>query len=92
VPQRRVRVAALDDLGSHVDARFAHLSECGGRDGDFSCTISLSCARGGTMDDRQALSELNERFIEAFRQGSWELLEPILAPSFSYLDGASGEV
>lgn len=44
------------------------------------------------MDDRTQLEELNEQFIEAFRQGAWELLEPILAPSFSYLDGASGEV
>src|SRR5262245_18985219 len=44
------------------------------------------------MEDRAQLEELNERFIEAFRQGSWELLQPLLAPSFSYLDGASGEV
>jgi hypothetical protein len=44
------------------------------------------------MDDTAQLERLNERFIEAFRQGSWELLEPILAPSLSYLDGASGEV
>ena len=44
------------------------------------------------MDDRQALEELNLQFIEAFRQGSWELLEPILSDSFSYLDGATGEV
>jgi hypothetical protein len=44
------------------------------------------------MDDRQLLEELNEQFIEAFRRGAWEVLEPILAPSFSYLDGASGEV
>jgi hypothetical protein len=44
------------------------------------------------MDDMQALTELNEQFIEAFRRGSWELLAPILAPSFSYLDGATGEV
>jgi hypothetical protein len=44
------------------------------------------------MSDTQALIELNDRFIEAFRQGSWELLEPILSPSFSYLDGATGEV
>jgi Domain of unknown function (DUF4440) len=44
------------------------------------------------MEDRAQLEELNERFIEAFRQGSWELLEPILAPAFSYLDGATGEV
>jgi Domain of unknown function (DUF4440) len=44
------------------------------------------------MDDTTQLEELNEQFIEAFRRGAWELLEPILAPSFSYLDGASGEV
>jgi hypothetical protein len=42
--------------------------------------------------DTTALTELNLRFIEAFRQGSWELLEPILSPSFAYLDGATGEV
>jgi Domain of unknown function (DUF4440) len=44
------------------------------------------------VDDAQALTQLNLGFIEAFRQGSWELLEPILSPSFSYLDGATGEV
>jgi hypothetical protein len=44
------------------------------------------------MDDRQTLLELNERFIDAFRNGSWEQLRPILSPSFSYLDGATGEV
>jgi len=44
------------------------------------------------MDDIATLTELNEQFIEAFRQGSWELLEPVLSPSFSYLDGATGEV
>ena len=44
------------------------------------------------MDDSATLTELNRQFIEAFRQGSWELLEPILSPSFSYLDGATGEV
>jgi len=43
-------------------------------------------------DDAQALTQLNLRFIEAFREGSWELLEPILSLSFSYLDGATGEV
>lgn len=48
--------------------------------------------REDPMDDRQTLSDLNLRFIEAFRQGSWEVLEPILSPSFSYLDGASGDV
>lgn len=44
------------------------------------------------MDDSKALTELNLQFIDACRQGSWELLEPILSPSFSYLDGATGEV
>jgi hypothetical protein len=44
------------------------------------------------VDDAARLTELNARFIEAFRQGSWELLAPILSPSFSYLDGATGEV
>jgi hypothetical protein len=44
------------------------------------------------MDDNQVLTELNAQFIEAVRQGSWELLEPILSPAFSYLDGATGEV
>jgi ketosteroid isomerase-like protein len=45
-----------------------------------------------TTDDTEALTALNRRFIEAFRQGSWELLEPILSPDFSYLDGHTGEV
>jgi Domain of unknown function (DUF4440) len=44
------------------------------------------------MDELQQLRELNERFIEACRQGSWALLEPILAPGFQYLDGLTGEV
>jgi hypothetical protein len=44
------------------------------------------------VNDADELAELNERFIEAFRQGSWELLAPVLAPSFAYLDGATGEV
>ena len=44
------------------------------------------------MDDAAVLTDLNLQFIEAFRQGSWELLEPILSGSFSYLDGATGEV
>lgn len=44
------------------------------------------------MDDTTLLTSLNLQFIEAFRQGSWELLEPILSPSFAYLDGATGEV
>jgi hypothetical protein len=45
-----------------------------------------------TMDDTAELERLNEQFIEAFRQGSWALLEPILSPRFQYLDGSSGEV
>jgi ketosteroid isomerase-like protein len=44
------------------------------------------------MDDTAALTRLNDQFIEAFRQGSWELLQPILSPDFSYLDGATGDV
>ena len=43
-------------------------------------------------DDVAVLTTLNAQFIEAFRQGSWELLEPVLSPSFAYLDGRSGEV
>src|SRR6266567_8622474 len=52
----------------------------------------LSVAKGGIVDDMQVLTRLNVQFIEAFRCGSWELLEPILSPPFSYLDGATGEV
>jgi hypothetical protein len=44
------------------------------------------------VDDTEVLSALNVQFIDAFRKGSWELLEPILSPSFSYLDGKTGEV
>jgi hypothetical protein len=44
------------------------------------------------MNDSEALTELNRQFIEAFRLGSWDLLEPILSPGFAYLDGATGEV
>lgn len=44
------------------------------------------------MGDIETLKELNERFIQAFRLGCWELLQPILSPAFSYLDGATGEV
>ncbi|HEX6869649.1 MAG TPA: DUF4440 domain-containing protein [Micromonosporaceae bacterium] len=42
--------------------------------------------------DIKALTELNAQFIDAFRQGDYEILRPILSPSFSYLDGATGEV
>jgi hypothetical protein len=44
------------------------------------------------MNDTEVLLELNTRFIDALRQGSWELLEPILSPAFRYLDGTTGEV
>ena len=44
------------------------------------------------MDDEQALLALNEQFIDAFRNGSWEQLSPVLSPGFAYLDGATGEV
>lgn len=43
-------------------------------------------------NDIDELTDLNRRFISAFREGSWDLLRPILAPEFSYLDGATGEV
>jgi hypothetical protein len=46
----------------------------------------------GIDADVRALTALNDRFIEAFRLGSWELLQPILSPTFSYLDGGTGEV
>lgn len=44
------------------------------------------------MDDTKVLTELNLQFIDAWRKGSWELLQPILSPTFVYLDGATGEV
>ncbi|MDQ2835973.1 MAG: nuclear transport factor 2 family protein [Actinomycetota bacterium] len=44
------------------------------------------------MNDTEVLTDLNRRFIDAFRKGSWELLEPILSPGFSYLDGRTGDV
>jgi ketosteroid isomerase-like protein len=44
------------------------------------------------VGDTQVLLELNDQFIEAFRKGSWKMLEPILSPSFAYLDGNTGEV
>jgi hypothetical protein len=44
------------------------------------------------VDDITVLTELNSQFIDAFRQGSWELLAPILSPSFAYLDGTTGQV
>jgi Domain of unknown function (DUF4440) len=49
-------------------------------------------AKEDIVDDNAALLELNEQFIDAFRNGSWEQLEPVLSPGFSYLDGITGEV
>jgi hypothetical protein len=33
------------------------------------------------VDDAKALAELNFQFIEACRQGSWPMLQPILSGS-----------
>jgi hypothetical protein len=44
------------------------------------------------VEDVEVLAEQNQRFIEACRQGSWSMLEPVLAPTFSYMDGTTGEV
>lgn len=44
------------------------------------------------MDDVKLLARLNLRFVAAWRQGSWLMLEPSLSPSFSYLDGDTGEL
>ena len=44
------------------------------------------------MNDVNGLTQLNLRFVDAFRKGSWDMLRPILAPEFSYLDGGTGEV
>jgi Domain of unknown function (DUF4440) len=60
-----------------------------------SCRIEraarISDGRTRPVDDARTLTELNERFIEAFRLGSWGLLEPILSLAFAYLDGETGE-
>jgi hypothetical protein len=44
------------------------------------------------MDDVTVLTELNEQFIEACRKGDWDLLEPILSPSFVEVHGMTGNV
>jgi hypothetical protein len=44
------------------------------------------------VDDKDALLELNSTFIDAWRRGSWETIDPILASSFEYLDGQTGKV
>lgn len=45
-----------------------------------------------TDADTQALIDLNDRFIDACRQGSWEKLQQVLTPGFSYTNGNTGEV
>jgi len=64
----------------------------GVHDGSAEGRETVSKNAHADAGDPSALRSLNTRFIEACRQGSWELLEPILSPSFSYLDGATGEV
>lgn len=44
------------------------------------------------MDHAKVLTDLNLQFIDAWRKGAWELLDPILSPEFTYLDGTTGEV
>ncbi len=44
------------------------------------------------VNDTEVLTQLNTQFIDAWRKGAWEVLEPILTPTFRYLDGASGQV
>lgn len=42
------------------------------------------------LPDVEALTALNEFFIEACRQGSWDMLSQILSEDFAYLDGNTG--
>jgi hypothetical protein len=44
------------------------------------------------VNDTEVLEQLNVQFIDAFRKGSWEVLGPILTPTFKYLSGATGEI
>jgi hypothetical protein len=83
--RRRRHEGRAADVAANLSASDA-TSACGfGR-------LSDGSQKGAQMTDEEALTRLNERFIEAFRQGSWELLRPILSSGFSYLDGATGEV
>ncbi len=45
----------------------------------------------GEVSDIDALTALNEHFIQACRLGSWESLRVILGDDFQYLDGRTGE-
>ena len=49
-------------------------------------------ARRRRWTTTQALLELNEQFIDAFRNGSWEQLARSSRRGSPYLDGATGEV
>lgn len=42
-------------------------------------------------DDREQLRSLNDEFIAACREGSWERLRAIVDEDFRYLDGGTGE-
>jgi Domain of unknown function (DUF4440) len=44
------------------------------------------------LTDLEQLTAHNERFVEATRRGTWAILQPVLAPLFEHLDGATGEV
>jgi hypothetical protein len=44
------------------------------------------------VDDVATLTELNRQVVEAFQRGSAEELRELFSPSFTYLDGATGEV
>lgn len=57
-----------------------------------SLTTTAVGERPTSAGDMAALTDLNERFIDAFRKGQWALLKPILTPGFTYLDGATGEL
>jgi hypothetical protein len=60
--------------------------------GSDSGTRSDSSGPEDCVNDTKILAEHNLRFIQACKQGSWLTLEPLLSRSFSYLDGATGEV
>ena len=44
------------------------------------------------MDDIGRLAQLNDQFVDAWRKGAWEMLDPILAAGFQYLDGTTGQI
>lgn len=52
---------------------------------------SAAARHGCPVDDIEALTAHNEHFIQACRQGSWDMLRTILDDGFRYLDGRTGE-